>query len=90
VLKAWKEVPALYNQACVTEALLEVLPDRQADRDTAVMSNAISRERDRNVHIDNAQNILNARRNRRRPVVFEELGPDWLTDEQDEYKERRI
>jgi len=53
---------------------VEAHPDHEAVRDAAALSNAISVERDRLVHMDNAQILLNARRARgiRAPRIAEE------------------
>lgn len=98
VMRAYREMPILYNQLCVTEALLEVHPDHQAARDAATLSNAVSRERDRLIRLDNAQILLDARKNRRNVTAAsmyeEELGPvggaaDEADMKQDEQETKR-
>jgi len=85
VMKAYRMVPKLFNQLRVAEDLLAAHPDHEALRDAAALTNAVSRERDRLVHMDTAQILLDARRARGvRPArgaveesdAGEELGPE--------------
>jgi hypothetical protein len=100
-MEAFIEVPALFNQLCVTEALVQSSGDSKILRAAGALKNAATKERAKTENMNTAQVLLNSRRTiaapKARRVSFEsdyESGGESLgsgsADERDRLEDIRL